>query len=361
MGEFISSSTGSKAAVIIFVHGLFGDSRSTWTNENGTYWPDLLREDPTFKNENIYTFEYSSPKFGLSYTIDELADVMNREFENDGIQNYSKLIFLCHSMGGVVTRAFLLKYREKYADKVRFAYFFSTPSTGSSIATIVSIISKNPQLGKIRPMQSGDYLADIHRGWLNTGLTSKISSYCAYEIKKTYGQQIVEMESATALCNKKCNAILKNHFDIVKPANLQDESHHAFRAAYIEETAVDHVPKVISTSPSNGEILPVLPEGSVIYISVEYDVPMAKGCSWCEIPGKNHPKVIDHPAWSSDRRTCMQRRIVYPEKEYVISFNLKGVAGKFKSENDIPAEPYLLSFETKLQDEHLGGCTTNMA
>src|SRR6185369_9301510 len=36
-------------SAIIFVHGLAGDARSTWTNANGTYWPALVAADPEFQ------------------------------------------------------------------------------------------------------------------------------------------------------------------------------------------------------------------------------------------------------------------------------------------------------------------------
>ena len=47
---------------IIFVHGLNGDSRSTWTHKNGTFWPcDLL---PNYMpGSRIYSYGYDSKIF----------------------------------------------------------------------------------------------------------------------------------------------------------------------------------------------------------------------------------------------------------------------------------------------------------
>ena len=38
--------------VIIFVHGVLGDARTTWTNGR-TFWPDLLTRDSTFDGQNF--------------------------------------------------------------------------------------------------------------------------------------------------------------------------------------------------------------------------------------------------------------------------------------------------------------------
>jgi len=63
--------------VIVFVHGVMGDSTDTWTNPvTKAYWPDLLARDPVFNGFNIYVYGYPSPLVGRSYTIDELADNM---------------------------------------------------------------------------------------------------------------------------------------------------------------------------------------------------------------------------------------------------------------------------------------------
>src|SRR5260370_32709095 len=45
--------------VIVFVHGVFGGARGTWTNPaTGAYWPNLLLEDDTFKNIDAYVYSY---------------------------------------------------------------------------------------------------------------------------------------------------------------------------------------------------------------------------------------------------------------------------------------------------------------
>lgn len=254
------------STVIIFVHGVSGDPTSTWTNVNRAYWPDLLKNDPDFDKANIYMINYSSPVMAKAYSINELAECMWRDLQSDKVLNHSKLIFIAHSMGGLVTREFLLKYKD-YADKVSlggFLYFFATPTSGSSIARVMNYLSQNPQYGKMVPLKSDDSLADIQRNWLASEQMTRIPSYGSYEAKDTFGVMLVEQESATHLCNRPVGPIDKNHIDIVKPADIHDESYRAFQAAYLNESRVSKnntldtsVP--IEQSPLNknsGEIIP---------------------------------------------------------------------------------------------------------
>lgn len=217
--------------VIVFVHGVFGDGTSTWTNANGKYWPHLLTEDSIFDGYDIYVFEFPSPFLDKSYSIDELADYMRLMLNDDKVLDYRELIFLTHSMGGLITRAFITKY-QGVAPKVKLIYFFSTPTTGSQIARLGSLFSKNPQLGKMLPMESEDYLANLQRQWLAAGFD--IPSYCAYEKLDTFGQMIVEQPSATNLCNRPLSPILENHIGIVKPNGPKHTSYVAFKAAFQE-------------------------------------------------------------------------------------------------------------------------------
>lgn len=123
--------------VIVFVHGVDGDSVATWTNDvTRAYWPGLIANDADFGNANIYVLSYPSPVLRKSLSINELGETMRRSLLADKVLDHPEVIFLSHSMGGLVTRAFLLKYRE-HASKVKMAYFFATPSQGSLMAILV--------------------------------------------------------------------------------------------------------------------------------------------------------------------------------------------------------------------------------
>jgi pimeloyl-ACP methyl ester carboxylesterase len=223
--------TANADAVIIFVHGFASDGISAWTSSTGSYWPELLSKDPTFDGADIFVYSYpTGPTATLS--IDELAEDMRRTLTAKGVTTHKKIIFLSHSMGGLITRAYLLKNRE-VADRISFVYFFSTPTSGSQIASIAHLIFSGTQIAKMINMNPEDYLADLQRQWLAAGF--KFPSHCAYEKKPTMGVALaVSMASAVQLCSKAADPIDADHFSIVKPESEDAPQYLAFQAAYAE-------------------------------------------------------------------------------------------------------------------------------
>lgn len=217
--------------VIVFVHGVLGDGTSTWTNpDTKAYWPDLMTKDPIFDHYNIYVYEFPSPIFGKSYTIDELTENMRLVLDSAHVLRHGRLIFLSHSMGGLVTRAFVLKYRD-LVPKIQFLYFFSTPTTGSEMANVAELVSQNPQFKNMFPMGDNAYIESLQSSWLAAKI--KVRSYCAYEVLETFGIVTVPRQSATSLCTEPLNPIRANHISIVKPADQTSVSYVAFRDAFV--------------------------------------------------------------------------------------------------------------------------------
>lgn len=222
--------------VIVFVHGVLGNSVSSWSD--GThYWPAMLRDDPAFDGQNIYVYEYPSPTLGKSFSVDELADNMWLVLSSDGVLKHDSITFVSHSMGGVVTRAFILKYRD-VVPRIRLLYFFATPTTGTPYARLASLFSRNPQFGAMYPMDSDSHLAIIQSSWLAAKF--KLRSFCGYETQDTYGFLIVDRQSATNLCTERLDPIDADHFTIVKPSGPTSTSYRALKQA-MEETALQPV------------------------------------------------------------------------------------------------------------------------
>jgi hypothetical protein len=198
-----------------------------------------LLNDKAFDQADIYVYSFESPKLGNAQQIDELAGRMVDFLDSDGVlARHEKVIFLCHSMGGLVTRAFLLKVRPN-PEKVPMVYFFATPTGGANIAAIGAIVSRNPQLRYMLPLKEEGYVGDLMTSWLATSrdprlnYPARILSFCAYEKLNTYGVKIVERLSAVLLCNMEPRAVLADHFEIVKPADRQSaEPYVYFKSAY---------------------------------------------------------------------------------------------------------------------------------
>ena len=134
----------------IFVHGLGGGSRKTWskTGSLSHYWPqEWLPKDPVFRNTRIHSFGYNSDyarggdnclnihHFGKSL-LGEISTSPHLAHSNTAI------VLIGHSMGGlVIKKAYILAAQhDLYASlRRRFhsMYFLATPHRGSDSAKIL--------------------------------------------------------------------------------------------------------------------------------------------------------------------------------------------------------------------------------
>jgi pimeloyl-ACP methyl ester carboxylesterase len=220
--------------VIVFVHGAFGDGEETWTNATtGAYFPELLLDDELFQDANIWVHHY--PR---GYLIGELADHLRRQLSHDNvIFNHGQVIFVAHSMGGLVVREYLVRYRDQIpTGSVPMLYFYSTPSTGAALANVGAILTRDPSLRSVRRMKTGKPgdIATLNSHWNISSYPRSIRSYCAYETLKTYGVYVVQRDSAEHLCNSTLDPLAYNHFDVVKPADREDDRYISFRNAFRE-------------------------------------------------------------------------------------------------------------------------------
>ncbi len=89
--------------VLVFVHGIFGDTVDTWKNpETGKHFYDLVSTDPRLgAHFDIFAYGYPSTMFEAgSFTIQEAANRLISDLQYYGVDQYSRVVFVAHSMGG---------------------------------------------------------------------------------------------------------------------------------------------------------------------------------------------------------------------------------------------------------------------
>jgi pimeloyl-ACP methyl ester carboxylesterase len=135
----------------IFVRGLGGGSRKTWSKTSSTrhYWPsEWLPNDPAFDNVRIHSYGYDSDWTkgnGSCLNIHHIGKSLLGELSTSPYVGDSNtaLVFIGHSMGGlVIKKAYMLARNENkpLADRVRAIYFFGTPHRGSDSAKLLKNI-----------------------------------------------------------------------------------------------------------------------------------------------------------------------------------------------------------------------------
>jgi pimeloyl-ACP methyl ester carboxylesterase len=229
LGSVIASSTPtsrylrgpSKDRVVVFIHGLSGDVDSTWTSSNGTYWPQLLLQDSTFDDFDIYAVNYPA-HLGGSSTIEDIVSSLYSQLKVDKVTQHQDITFVCHSLGGIVTERLLLDHPE-VVTQVSFIYLLGTPLTGSAVANYVRVLGSNPVTHALNDGQDNDSLQLLENHW--KAYASKIVRYCGYEKKPWAGVGfIVDRLSATRGCNQEV-AIDGDHQGIAKPKGRQELSY----------------------------------------------------------------------------------------------------------------------------------------
>jgi hypothetical protein len=143
----------------IFVHGLRGGSRKTWSASasQAHFWPkEWLPADSAFRHVRIHSFGYNSDwldrrenpldvhDFGQSL-IEEIQNSPNIRRDKN-----TRIVFIGHSMGGLVIKKACILSREnpsfnELGTRIHSIYFLATPHRGSDLApTLTSLLRATP-------------------------------------------------------------------------------------------------------------------------------------------------------------------------------------------------------------------------
>jgi len=205
-------------AAVVFVHGIFGDTLGTWTNDNGQTFFDLLRTSPELKGKvDVYAFGFTSKMLGEgSLSIREAATKLDSSLTFDGVWNYPAVVFVAHSMGGLVVIRELQHFRNRL-EQTPLVVLYATPSEGAQIATIGDLFLTNPALGPMKPIDGNEFLKALDDDWTDTP-RPQTKVVCAYETKPTGPILVVPWAGASRHCDEAAKAIEdSSHLTIVKP------------------------------------------------------------------------------------------------------------------------------------------------
>lgn len=235
---------------IVFVHGLGGKRDGTWTAKNTSNpWPVELLSD-TVPRARLLTFGYHASLKGksTSLSINGLRDHA-RNLMRDVVNNRNgcsatgrPLIFVAHSMGGLISKMAVLMSRNEEEidyhdvfDSLVGIIFMGTPHRGSWMADWAAIPASALDLvvptntKKLREILTTDnqLLEAIQEDFLSMlreqlGERRKIEIMCFFEELPIYkGLRVVERHSAT-LEGYNDASIYANHSNMVKFASKND-------------------------------------------------------------------------------------------------------------------------------------------
>ncbi|KAK4144168.1 Alpha/Beta hydrolase protein [Dichotomopilus funicola] len=137
----------------IFIHGLFGGSRKTWSysQEPGMFWPkEWLPNGVGFGHVRLHSYGYNSDgsRRESSLTVHDFAQALLADIHNSPElrkNGDTPIVFVAHSMGGlVVKKAYLLAVNDpiykSVGHRIHTMYFLGTPHRGADSVQIARII-----------------------------------------------------------------------------------------------------------------------------------------------------------------------------------------------------------------------------
>jgi len=201
---------------VVAVHGLGGDSYSTWTTDSTLWLRDLLPSSPLFQDARIMTFGYDAKAFlhpfeksttARTFTFAEalLSDLADKRVS--AAARRRPIIFLGHSLGGLVIKSALRHARALYSlygdvlDSTRAVVFFGTPHQGTDSAVWATYLG---DLGKALGLRNTEVAKELKRwSYPLVELTTHFSDLAPnfqittfFEKKKTHGILVVPEASA---------------------------------------------------------------------------------------------------------------------------------------------------------------------
>jgi pimeloyl-ACP methyl ester carboxylesterase len=246
--DIVRSAPGARVAVV-FVHGILGHARNTFAAEGKAPWFDLLANDKSLAGPvHFLSLAYASEPLQRASSIQEIATRLRSslQVERGVFKNFDKVIFVAHSMGGLVVRRLLLQLSRDDPDayaKVAAVFFLAVPAGGSDLASDASWVSGNPQFENMRPEDMNVFLQADADDWATLMRRRPAGrpyprSYCAYENKALGPWVVVPRSRSQMLCDETPVAFDRDHSTLVKPADADDPVYR-FLAARLNRLLAD--------------------------------------------------------------------------------------------------------------------------
>src|ERR1022692_3936539 len=207
--------------LILFVHGLGGDARTTWG-----IFPQLIQNDPELQSYDLHFFSYPTSLFSLPWSkkypkIQMLAEALRTDIENR-FAKQSNIILVCHSLGGLIGRKYLLEeVKNKRPLRIQGVLLYAVPNNGAALASIGSMISwRHNQLRQL--CKDADVIQDLGSDWVALKVNEAVKT--RYVIA-ALDEVVDELSARVFWGNPEIDTLSdRGHRNSVKPRNSDDTS-----------------------------------------------------------------------------------------------------------------------------------------
>ena len=217
---------------VVFIHGLTGDSKKTWSNgELNGFWPAWLQSDV----EEIAVYSLGYPAHLLRKPFHGEMDIYERsknvleQLADFGIGN-KPIVFVSHSLGGILVKTILRKSSElnnedwsRVAEATQLVFFIATPHFGSDLTSVSKVIPYTSKYVEVLTNRFGG-LEDLNEHYRAFAISREhLITIAYYETHPTKGVVVVSRESADpGVGGTFPIPIDRDHVNICKPVNRED-------------------------------------------------------------------------------------------------------------------------------------------
>ena len=252
-GAHYESHAPGKPRVIIFVHGFTGTADDSWRAPNGKNFPTLLATDDRVKQANVFVASYDTRWRNENSTIAQLAEKVYKQLSDLGVLGeHKEVIFVCHSLGGLVVERMLIDHPD-IAAKTPFIQFYGTPHEGvlspttNPLLGFIKLFGENSLIPELRAGSGNEVLVQLDKDW-KARQFGGIHRFCAIEIRRTYLSHVPDVSgilvpyfSGSYGCDSSVpvDRIDADHVTMVRTADrtgLGNEAYLTPPAAWIMET-----------------------------------------------------------------------------------------------------------------------------
>lgn len=250
---------------VVFVHGILAKENKSWRHVNGTYWPELLAQEKELEGLNIYVFRYRTGIFSGTYQLGDVVDALKERMRLDGLLDSKRLVFVCHSMGGIVVRRFIVVRQMDFKERQTQIGLFlvASPSLGSSYANLLTGLGRalgisNAQAEALRFEQDNAWLNDLDKDFINLKETGALAikgkeliEHNFIVIKDWWHKQVVEPFSGARYFGESFKVENSDHSSIATPENGKAIQHELL-CQFIREMFAEPIAIIQSKKPYDG-------------------------------------------------------------------------------------------------------------
>jgi len=238
----------SSGTICVFVHGVQSSARDCWFNaKTGKFWPHLLQQDRVFGGVSIFLGGYftqlDAGEYGMRDCAKELLEGLARSYSGSpAVLEHERLVFVCHSLGGIVTLYMLECWRDLFQSKSILLVLIASPSIGSqwanSLEAVITLFGNRTGRELRWKSNSLDDLDRRFKDMRDRRLIPRLTGceLCEQNFIKTPGffrvRPIVNVDSAARYFGDHHLIPGSDHMSIVKPATAEERVHLLLRDFY---------------------------------------------------------------------------------------------------------------------------------